>query len=201
MDSSRVFDFNENVYQQILEAAFKRFGHYGYNKTTMAEIAEDTGMSAANLYRYFENKQEIAVACANRCICQHIDLLRAAVREPKLSATAQLENYVMTMLIDCHETFSNETKINEVVTFITNERSDLVYQKIDAQQALIAEILAHGNQTGEFDVNDVIATARAVHSTLVVFGVPLFMSLYPLDEFRNKARDVVKLLLYGLNKR
>lgn len=201
MEPSRIIDINEEVRRQILEAAFKRFGHYGYNKTTMAEIADDAGMSAANLYRYFENKQEIAAACANRCICQQIDLLRAAVREPKLSATKQLENYVKTMLEDCHDTFSNETKINEVVTFITNERTDLVYQKIEAQQALIAEILAHGNQTAEFDVQDIIVTARAVHSALVVFGVPLFMSLYSLEEFRNKAEDVVALLMDGLKKR
>ena len=201
MDPSRLFDINENVRRQILEAAFTRFGHYGYNKTTMAEIADDAGMSAANLYRYFENKQEIAAACANRCICQQIDLLRAAVRQPRLTATEQFENYVMTMLNDCHETFSNETKIDEIVTFITSERSDLVYQKIEAQQSLIAEILAHGNQTGEFDVQDVIASARAVHSALVVFGVPLFMSLYTLEEFRNKARDVMALVLNGLKKR
>lgn len=201
MQTSRLFDINEDVRRQILEAAFKRFGHYGYNKTTMAEIADDAGMSAANLYRYFENKQEIAAACANRCICQQIDLLRDAVREPKLSATEQLQNYVKTMLEDCHDTFSNKTKINEVVTFITNERTDLVHQKIEAQQALIAEILAHGIQTGEFEVQDVIATARAVHSALVVFGVPLFMSLYSLEEFRNKAHGVVTLLIDGLKKR
>ena len=201
MDPSRAFDINENVRQQILEAAFTRFGHYGYNKTTMAEIADDAGMSAANLYRYFENKQEIAAACANRCICQQIDLLRAAVKQPRLSAVERLDNYVMTMLNDCHETFSNETKINEVVTFITSERAELVHQKIEAQQALIAEILAHGNQTGEFDVKDVIATARAVHSALVVFGVPQFMSLYSLEEFRHKAQDVVTLLMDGLKKR
>ena len=45
----------------ILDAAEARLLHFGYNKTTMAEIAEDAGMSAANLYRYFKNKQEIAV--------------------------------------------------------------------------------------------------------------------------------------------
>ena len=48
-----------DVRSQIIEAANARFKHYGYGKTTMAEIAADSGMSAANLYRYFKNKQEI----------------------------------------------------------------------------------------------------------------------------------------------
>lgn len=35
----------------ILKAAVNRFREYGYNKTTMAEIAKDIGMSTANIYR------------------------------------------------------------------------------------------------------------------------------------------------------
>jgi hypothetical protein len=33
----------------ILQAAVNRFSEYGYNKTTMTEIADDAGMSAANM--------------------------------------------------------------------------------------------------------------------------------------------------------
>jgi len=197
----RTTDINEDTRQLILDAAFKRFGHYGYNKTTMVEIAQDVGMSAANLYRYFENKQEIATACANLCMAERIDLLRQAARQPHLSAAQRLDNYLKTMLYHSYQTFSEEAKINEIVAFITNERADIVHQKIAAQRALIAEILAYGNETGEFDIKDVIATAQAVHATLVLFDVPLFMSLYPLQEFEEKAKTVVNLLLHGLKKR
>jgi AcrR family transcriptional regulator len=37
----------------IIEAARKRFSHYGLTKTTMNEIAADIGMSKASLYYYF----------------------------------------------------------------------------------------------------------------------------------------------------
>ena len=200
MESSRALDINEETRQIILEAAFKRFGHYGYNKSTMAEIADDVGMSAANLYRFFENKQEIAASCANRCICERIDLLREAVRQPRLNAIDRLKSYVTTMLYHCHQAFSDDTKINEVVAFITSERPDLIYQKAEAQQALIAEILAYGNETDVFDIPDVIATAQAVHATLIFFDVPMFMSLYSLEEFEKKANAVVQLITQGLIK-
>ncbi len=51
------------VRARILEASQGRFRQYGYNKTTMAEVAKDCGMSAANLYRYFENKHRTS-ACS-----------------------------------------------------------------------------------------------------------------------------------------
>jgi AcrR family transcriptional regulator len=51
---------------QILDAAHRRFSAYGFGKTTMAEIADDVGMSAANLYRYFENKLDLGAAAWKR---------------------------------------------------------------------------------------------------------------------------------------
>ncbi|MGO6907884.1 helix-turn-helix domain-containing protein, partial [Rhizobium ruizarguesonis] len=42
----------ENV-TRILDAAERLFRHYGYSKTTVADIARDLGMSPANIYRFF----------------------------------------------------------------------------------------------------------------------------------------------------
>ena len=59
----------------ILTAAVGLFTRYGFAKTTISEIARDCGMSPANLYRYFRNKQAIGCAVAGRymagidCVC------------------------------------------------------------------------------------------------------------------------------------
>jgi AcrR family transcriptional regulator len=49
----------EETKNNILDKAYLRFCHFGFGKTTMAEISEDCEMSAGNLYRYFENKKKI----------------------------------------------------------------------------------------------------------------------------------------------
>ena len=54
----------ESVRGQIVEAAKKRFSHFGYAKTTMAEVATDCSMSPGNLYRFFPGKLDIAEAIA-----------------------------------------------------------------------------------------------------------------------------------------
>ena len=89
-------------------------------------------------------------------------------------------------------------KICEIAETITNNRQDLVHEKIDAEIALLAEILANGNESGEFNINDIIATARTVHSALVIFDVPIFMGLFPYEQFEERARAIVKLLVTGL---
>lgn len=41
----------ENI-TKILDSAERLFRHYGYAKTTVADIARDLGMSTANIYRF-----------------------------------------------------------------------------------------------------------------------------------------------------
>jgi len=46
----------------IIEAALKRFAHYGLSKTTMSEIAKDISLSKALLYYYFPDKISLYVS-------------------------------------------------------------------------------------------------------------------------------------------
>lgn len=51
--------------QSILEAATRVFSHKGIAAATMAEIASVAGISPGAIYRYFENKDELARGCMN----------------------------------------------------------------------------------------------------------------------------------------
>lgn len=45
--------------EEIVEVALKRFAHYGFNKTTMNEIADDLNITKANLYYYYADKSAL----------------------------------------------------------------------------------------------------------------------------------------------
>src|ERR1700679_1481470 len=66
----------DSVRAQIVEAAKKRFSHFGYAKTTMAEIATDCAMSPGNLYRFFPGKLDIAEAIASEDYEHHLVHMR-----------------------------------------------------------------------------------------------------------------------------
>ncbi|VAX10156.1 hypothetical protein MNBD_GAMMA25-632 [hydrothermal vent metagenome] len=191
----------EDIRLGIIDAAEARFRVYGLSKTTMAEIACDTGMSAANLYRYFKNKQDIAAACAQRCIGTQVDLLREVVRRPGLNAADKLESSALEMLRYTWETTHDQPKINELVNHVIMEHSNIVHDKIRESCSLLAEVLAQGNESGEFAIDDVVKTAETVYDAFKMFHVPIFMSLYEYGELVSRAQDVVALLLSGLRRR
>ncbi len=45
--------------EQIVRIALKRFSHYGFNKTSMNEIAMDLNITKANLYYYYPDKNAL----------------------------------------------------------------------------------------------------------------------------------------------
>lgn len=191
----------DSTTERILDAAWERLSHYGLSKTTMAEIASDCGMSAANLYRYFKNKNEIASACCTRAMEQARDELREVVSENRLSATEKLKSYAARMAEMNVERAAGKTRIGELVANMTENNSDIIFQKISWHQSLIAEILAQGNASGEFQVPDVLDAAEKIYASLVLFDVPLFAGLFQPERYSKLAEELVDFLIIGIGKR
>ncbi|WP_455366862.1 TetR/AcrR family transcriptional regulator [Kaarinaea lacus] len=192
--------FPEETRQKILHAAEERFQQFGYNKTTMAEIAKDCDMSAANLYRYFENKLAIGAALACNCLNQDIENLKKIVFDKQLSPADKLQNVVLATLDFTYTQWSDTPRINEMVTAICHERVDIVDQHVLQKQALLITLLREGNQQGSFDVADPEVTAEAILTATTLFDVPLLMPLFSREAFERKAKNLVSMILHGLLK-
>ncbi|MBC8284224.1 MAG: TetR/AcrR family transcriptional regulator [Nitrospinae bacterium] len=189
---------SEAIKHDILDKAFARFGHYGFGKTTMAEIAKDCDMSAGNLYRYFENKKEIGAGCARRCMQQKLELVRKIVRNNKLSPDKKLQRFSLDVLGYMHQQFSDQPALMELVDYISRERWNIVQQYMDQEKSLLSEILSEGNRTEIFNVPDVLETARWIQAALIKFIAPRYMDAYTLEELRREATGVIALLTRGL---
>ena len=50
---------NEQREQRILDAALELFVHYGYDKTTVSDIAHEAGVSKGAIYLHFESKDAL----------------------------------------------------------------------------------------------------------------------------------------------
>lgn len=186
--------------EKILDAAWTRLGHYGLGKTTMAEIADDCCMSAANLYRYFKNKNDIAAACCDRAMAENVEELKTIVHGDDMSATEKLRMYAIRMVELNVERSAGKDKIGELVANMSGNNPHLIHEKIARHHGLIAEILAQGNAADEFAVDDVLKTAEMVYTSLVVFDVPIFAELYPLDHYRKMAASIVDMIIKGIGK-
>jgi AcrR family transcriptional regulator len=59
----------------IIEGAIKRFMHYGINKTTMNEIAEDLSVSKPSLYYYFPDKNSLVLGVIDKIFTDYFEII------------------------------------------------------------------------------------------------------------------------------
>jgi AcrR family transcriptional regulator len=61
--------------EAIIEGAIKRFIHYGINKTTMNEIAEDLSVSKPSLYYYFPDKNSLVLGVIEKIFNDYFEMV------------------------------------------------------------------------------------------------------------------------------
>ena len=190
----------EDTQAQILQAATERFRHYGYRKTTMAEVACDCSMSAGNLYRYFESKSDIGAAVSVAWFAALHQTVRAAITQPGFSPRQKLETYILTVNRFTLESMRSTPHIQEMVDFLSEERPDLVEQHLSTCHEIITTILEEGAARGDFAVPDTALSARAVLNAFVRFEYPPLLALSSHDKLDEEVREVVALIVDGLGR-
>jgi AcrR family transcriptional regulator len=58
---------------QIVDAALRCFSAKGFQRTSMADVIAESGLSAGAIYGYFDGKQQLALAVAKRILGNRMD--------------------------------------------------------------------------------------------------------------------------------
>lgn len=189
----------DTVRGNILQAAKKRFVHYGYAKTTMAEIAADCSMSPGNLYRYFPGKLDIAEAIAGEAGEQAIGKLRDVLKRPGRSAKERLRDFMFADMRLTYEQLEYDKQVYEMARVVMMDRPQFANRILALHRALLSEILAAGNASGEFAIEDVVFTAEMIQSATMKFRYPQLHSKLPYEKLERELEGVVHLVLNGLD--
>lgn len=192
---------NAETCEKILEAAKERFGHYGFSKTTMTEIAKDCDMSAANIYRHFSGKNEILALLASKILNHQETILTEIVNNQSLNTSEKLHTFFKEALAITHQYVTEQPKMKEMVDFICQERFDLVQSHSDIKKNLIATILREGVASGEFIIHDIEVTARAFKEATVMFHTPMFMDMYCTEDLTASCTTILDLLITAITPR
>ena len=189
-----------DVRERILEAARARFERYGFNKTTMNEIAGDCAMSAANIYRYFPNKGEIVAEGARRWLGDSERALRDIAGRAALSPADRLRRMVAARLARMADLVSRHPHLDELIAHVCQQQPDLLADYTRRVRALIAGVLEDGARAGDFAFADAAEAAAAIEAATAMFHHHAFVRQLALEDLERDAERVMALLLRGLAK-
>lgn len=185
--------------KKILEAAWDRFMHYGYSKTTMSEVARDCGMSAGNIYRFYASKLDIAEAMATKFNAERFEQFRE-IAFKSTSATERFREFFSFALKVTFDAIEKEAKILEIAEILRLERPSFFNEHLAKERVFLVKMLEDGVASGEFrPLDDPNKTAEMMQSALMKFRFPQAYSKLTLDKLEYELDGVIRLLLAGLS--
>ncbi len=183
---------------QLLEAADTHFRHYGYKKTTVADLARAIGVSPAYVYRFFDSKQAIGEAVCAATLGRIVAALHAVEAEPR-SASERLRRLYRTVLSQGLALFFNERKLHDIVSSAVegNWRSVQAYKAELA--AIVRRQLIAGREAGEFERKTPLDDAcTAIFCTMAPFCHPTLLEQTERSDLEANAEQVAALVLRSL---
>jgi AcrR family transcriptional regulator len=185
--------------EQIIRAADEHFRHYGYNKTTVADLAKAIGVSGAYVYRFFESKQAIGEAvCAMTLARIDTELMRIAADDTR-SAADRLRGIYRCLAEKGLELFFKERKLHDLVLVAVEARWSSVLQHKAAMMDAVRRVVGDGRASGAFEQKTPIdEIAIAIFETLEPFAHPMLLELKEQAELDASVVAVSNLVLRSL---
>jgi len=186
----------------IIEAAIKRFTHFGIAKTSITEIAEDISLTKQALAYYFPDKQSIIQAAEEKITAGYIEILgqqlnKAASFKKALDELINVKySYCRKYYILAHEVEQME---QTAIKPTPHWKEALKAREI----ALLAPLVRQGTARGELKPSEPAKTSELLLATMYAFTQCVNMKGGVADEQAllnvfEKIGEVITLFYDGL---
>jgi AcrR family transcriptional regulator len=190
----------EETRDAIIQIARNIFGKYGFQKTSMNQIANANRKGKSSLYYYFNSKEDVFKAVLE----QETSMLRgeilAAISEyddpkDKLKAYIHIRMNGFKKLLNLYDAIKNEYLSH--LQFIDNARKNHDESEVNT----IKSILDDGVVRGFFSVPNTTDAARAIVTAMKGLEYPFFVSQDSPEIVNTQIEALLNILFYGISVR
>jgi AcrR family transcriptional regulator len=185
---------------RILDATERLLGRFGYQKTTMEDLAREAGIGKRTIYLHFPGKEEVALCSIDRIVDRLKDQLRTIARSPDAPADRLRQMLLRRVLYRFDSVRDYYQSLDEMFESLRPAYMARRQSYFNAEAVIFAEVLNEGQASGHFVFDDALAAA---HTLLLATNalLPSSLSVRELGkraEVQEKASRIIDLLLHGL---
>lgn len=189
---------DHEVRDQIVAAATEHFRLYGYEKTTVSDLAKAIGFSKAYIYKFFESKQAIGELICAKCLHEIETDVRTAIdavdRPPE-----KLRRMFKAAVESSLRLFFENRKLHDIAASAAAERWEAVRAYEERIQTMLLDILRQGRETEEFERKTPLdETAAAICLVMRPYINPLLLQ-YNLNYTDEAPARLSSLVLRSLS--
>lgn len=190
----------DSVKATILKEAASLFSKRGYERTSMREIAERTGVSKAAIYYHFANKQSLFEELINTSF---------EISKQRMEEIANSNHDPIQQLKDLTIARFKSTKENpEMMRFIYDLTTGNIHKTIELDhnqvfskhQQCISQIINNGKRLGLLNQDLDCIDFTMIYIGTINMYIMSYLKGYTKELSDQKAEHVINLLLNGIKK-
>src|SRR5213596_1617166 len=188
---------DHNVRDQILEAAGEHFSRYGFDKTTVSDLAKAIGFSKGYIYKFFDSKQAIGEAICSKTLTAIIAAVEQAVAGAS-TTTEKFRRMFKTLTATGVSLFFNDRKLNDIAAPSAGEGWPSARAYAERIRQILMDMVREGRETGEFERKTPLdETVHAIYLVVHPYANPLLLQ-HNLDLIEEAPAQLSNLVLRSL---
>ena len=188
---------DHEVREQIVAAAEEHFRRYGFEKTTVSDLAKAIGFSKAYIYKFFDSKQAIGGAICS----QTFRALVAAVEEAVGGANTSTEKFrrmFKALTSTGVSLFFNDRKLYDLAASSAAEGWPSARAYAERIEQILTDLIREGRENGEFERKTPLDEAvNAIFLVMLPYVNPLVLQ-HQLDHIEEAPAQLSNLVLRSL---
>jgi len=188
---------DHNVREQILEAAQEHFSHYGFDKTTVSDLAKAIGFSKAYVYKFFDSKEAIGEAICAKTLSAIVAAVEGAMAGAS-TPTEKFRRMFKTLTATGASLFFNDRKLHDIAAHSAGEGWPSARAYAERIRQILMEVVREGRETGEFERKTPLdETVHAIYLVVLPYANPLLLQ-HNLDLIEDAPARLSNLVLRSL---
>jgi TetR/AcrR family transcriptional regulator len=188
---------------QILEAAARRFAHFGISKTTLTEIADDLSLTKQALSYYFPDKESLVSEVTRQLVAAYLAHLEGVVKASK-SFEEALIRLVEIRLRVFQENFMLFSQLESAGKLQTRNAKAVLYSVARREEQLLLLAYQAGMSSGELRSRPALQTVRMLLEAITALATQLHRKCLPgqqdFNKLFQKQKELLHLIYHGLKQ-
>ena len=184
--------------EQLLDIATALIEERGNTALTMTELAALAGMSPANLYRYFENKDAVIEAIAGRWFAPKVAVMEEVVASDLPPRRKLFEFYARRFAL-IREMWERDQVLFQTYCDVGEEHFEVVRSYVDLGDHYLGQIVAEAMAEGFFAGLEIDETISLINQMVAVYVNISLMALVMPKLSEDKLARIIDAIFDGLS--
>lgn len=152
----------------ILDKAGMLFWQKGYHGTSMRDIADACDCKAANIYNYFQGKEDILFEVIKDITEQAVNSVRHLEDDDTTSPLDQLRSFIDNHLSVLVQMKKSSVLISDTgLQNLTRDHRKVIIELRDSYDRIMSKVISRGIESGDFAVKDVKVIVYLISSIII----------------------------------